>query len=248
MDKKLWKGLLRNPCRWPIVPLCHAPDPTGARTGIPFRSHTHPPRAPFLRGERGRQSNRLNRRPNAASRFDPLVPRHVARSTNRSLLARAPVDVELVLDLDGSIVVGDLAQELAGAVAGAEDDTVVDVEDSGATAGRPDVAGGGDLVLLGVHVTSGPDATAGDGGAGGGGCRGVLAEEVCAGELALHTLVELCPTVVDAAEDSKLVAAGVLEVQVQLTVLVAVGSLGLAANIGLEVIKAEGDDLENVSG
>jgi len=64
----------------------------------------------------------------------------------------------------------------------------------------------------------------------------------------LHTLVELCPTVVDAAEDSKLVAAGVLEVQVQLTVLVAVGSLGLAANIGLEVIKAEGDDLENVSG
>jgi hypothetical protein len=216
-----------------------------ARTGIPFRSHTHPPRAAFLHGRRARQSNRLNRRPNAASPVDPLVPRGFGPfiSANRLLPASAPVEVELVLDLDGGIVVGDLARGLAGPVGGAEDDAVVDVEDSGATAGRPDVAGSGDLVLLGVDAALGPDTAADDRGRGGRGGRSVLAEEICAGELAGNALVELCPAVVDAAEDGELVTTGVLEVQVQLAVLVAVGAGVGGADVGLEAIEAEGDDL-----
>lgn len=168
-------------------------------------------------------------------------------SANRLLLAGAPVEVELVLDLDGGIVVGDLTRCLAGAVAGAEDDAVVDVEDSSATAGRPDVAGSGHLVLLGVNVTVGPDAAADDRGRCCRGGRSVLAEEVGAGELAGDALVELCPAVVDAAEDGELVATGVLEVQVQLAVLVAVGAGVSRADVGLEAIKAKGDDLKRES-
>jgi hypothetical protein len=53
--------------------------------------------------------------------------------------------------------------------------------------------------------------------------------------------------VVDAAEDGELVTTGVLEVQVELAVLVAVCAGVSRADVGLEAIKAEGDDLERMS-
>lgn len=75
-----------------------------------------------------------------------------------------PADVDLLGEGDGGVVVGDLAR--GGSVARREGDAVVDVEDAGGAAGRPDDGGGGDLVLLGVDLAVGPDPAAVDGGAG----------------------------------------------------------------------------------
>src|SRR4029434_2169947 len=116
---------------------------------------------------------------------------------------------DLLGEGDGGVVVGD---EAAGAGVGAgQGDAVVDVEDAGGAARREDVAGGGDLVVLGVDLAVGPDAAAGDGGLRGGGGLRVLAEVVGAVEVARHALVELRVAVVGAVEHRELEAAGVLE-------------------------------------
>lgn len=151
------------------------------------------------------------------------------------------------MDLLGEGNGGIIVSELAGgrAVGAGESNAVVDVEDAVGTAGRVDVAGGGDGVSLGVDLAIGPDAATGDGGLGGGGVAGRLAEVVGRVESASDTGVELGVAVVRAVDDGELEATGVLEVQVELAVLGLVGRVEAGSDVSLELIEAEGDDLAN---
>ena len=76
--------------------------------------------------------------------------------------------MELLVERDGSIVVGQLAGGLC--VLGGQRDAVVDVEDAVAAAGGPDGGRGFDAVLLGVHLAFDELAAADEAGA-----RGLLA-------------------------------------------------------------------------
>ena len=91
-------------------------------------------------------------------------------ATASSLLAGLPVDMNLLGESDGSVVVGDLTE--GGRVAAGQRNAVVDVEDAGGAARRPDHGGSGNcdprlvqglkdvprrswrhtLVLLGVNL------------------------------------------------------------------------------------------------
>lgn len=128
---------------------------------------------------------------------------------SRSLLAGSPVDVDLLGESNGGIIVGDLAD--GGAVGAGERNAVVDVEDAVGAAGREDVARGGDLVRLGVHLALRPDAAARDGRLRGRGCRSVLAEVVRAIEGSGDALVQLGIAVVRALDNGELEPAGVLQ-------------------------------------
>jgi hypothetical protein len=152
--------------------------------------------------------------------------------------------VDLLSEGDGGIVVGDLAG--LGGVAGGEGNAVVDVEDAAGAAGRVDVAGGRDAVGLGVDLAVLPQAAAGDHGLGRGRGRGVLREVVGRVERPGDGRVELGIAVVGAVDNGELEAARVLEVQVQLAVLGVVADDGAGSDVGLEAIKAEGDNLLRV--
>lgn len=78
------------------------------------------------------------------------------------LPARLPLEVELLGESNGGVVVRDDAD--GGGLGAGEADAVVDVEDAVGAAGRVDDRGGGDLVGLGVDLSLGPDASTGDGG------------------------------------------------------------------------------------
>lgn len=160
------------------------------------------------------------------------------------LFAGAPGDVDLLGEGDGGIVVGDLA---AGSAVGAgESNAVVDVEDTAGAARRVDVAGGGDAVGLGIDLAASPDTATGDGGLGGGGGTGVLAEVVGAVEGAGDALFELSIAVVGGLNDGELETRGVLEVQVKLAVLGLLGGAEARSDVGLEAVEAEGDNLFEV--
>ena len=73
--------------------------------------------------------------------------------------------MQLLGEGNGGIVVGQLAGGVL--VRRRERDAVVDVEDTGGAAGRPDDSRGLDLVLLGVHLAQDEVAAAGGGHAGG---------------------------------------------------------------------------------
>jgi hypothetical protein len=163
-------------------------------------------------------------------------------SKSRRLLgAGDPAEVDLLGEGNSSIIVGNLAG-LAGVGAG-ERNAVVDVEDTVRTAGRVDVRRGRDRVRLGVHLTRLPNAAAGDDGLGGGRGAGVLREVVGAEEGACYRLVQLSIAVVGAVDDGELEARWVLEVQVQLAVLGVVRHGGARADVGLEAVKSECDNL-----
>lgn len=122
--------------------------------------------------------------------------------------AGAPEELEVLRELERGIVVGELA---AGVLVGrGERQAVVDVEDALGAARRPDVAGGGDLVDLGVDLAVSPDSAARDGRLRGGGGRSILAEVVGAEEGARDALVELRVAVVRALDSGELEARGVL--------------------------------------
>lgn len=142
---------------------------------------------------------------------------------------------------NSGVVVGDLAD--GGAVAAGERDAVVDVEDAVGAAGRVDVARGRDLVVLGVDLAVGPDAAARDRGPGRGGGAGVLGEVVGAVEGARDAGIQLRVAVVGAVDDGELEAARVAEVQMELAVLGLGGGVVAGADVGLELVEAERDNL-----
>jgi len=65
--------------------------------------------------------------------------------------ATSPFEADFLFELDGGVVVGNLAARLVAG--GCQGDAVVDVEDAGGAAWRPDDGGVFDLVLLGVHLS-----------------------------------------------------------------------------------------------
>lgn len=75
-----------------------------------------------------------------------------------------------------------------------------------------------------------------------GGAR-VLREVVGGQEGAGDAFVQTGPAVVGGVDDGVLESTGVLEVQVDLAVLAAVGGNGAGANVGLELIESISDDL-----
>jgi hypothetical protein len=75
------------------------------------------------------------------------------------------------------------------------------------------------------------------------GLAGVLREVVRRDEAPSHTCVEARPPVVSRVHDGVLEAARVLEVEVELAVLGAVGGDGAGTGVGLELIEAVSDDL-----
>lgn len=75
------------------------------------------------------------------------------------------------------------------------------------------------------------------------GLSGFLGEVVSGDEAARHTVIETRPAVVGGVDDGVLEAARVLEVQVQLAVLGAVGRGGARADVGLELVEAVSNNL-----
>ena len=153
--------------------------------------------------------------------------------------------MDLLGEGDGGIVVGELAE--GAAVGAGEGDAVVDVEDARGAAGAVDVAGSRDLVGLGVDLALGPDTAPGDGGLGGCGVSGGLGEVVGRVEGACHAGLELRVAVVGAVHHGELEPTRVLEVQVQLAVLGLLGRVVTGSDVGLELVEAKGDDLEELA-
>jgi len=157
-------------------------------------------------------------------------------------LARVPDNVDLLRQGDGRIVVRDHAR--GAAVGAGQGDAVVDVEDGvAALAARARVVGGRKVRLLGVDLAVGPNAAARDGGGAGGRVGRVSAEVVGRVEGARDALVELGEAVIGAVGDGEAEAGRVPQAQVQLAVLGAVLDAGAGADVGLEAVEAEGDDL-----
>lgn len=172
------------------------------------------------------------------------VPFHYGPLASRLSPALLPAEVDLLGEGDGSIVVGDGAIGLG--VRGREGDAVVDVEDAVGAARGPDIAARRDPVVLGVDLALGPDAAARDGRLRRRRPRRVLAEEVGAEEGSSHAGVELSVAVVRRLNDGELPARGIAQRQVNLAVLAAVRRPGAGANVGLEAVEAERDDLERL--
>lgn len=170
----------------------------GPRARIPFGFHTRHFRKVLFRVRRKKKEDQASLNPWA----------QCCGRWKSHLFAGAPGDVDLLGEGNGGVVVGDLAD--GSAVAAGEGDAVVDVEDAAGAAGRVDVAGGGDAVGLGVDLARLPDAAACDGGLGGGGGAGVLAEVVGAVKGAGDALLELSVAVVGGLDNGELEAAGVL--------------------------------------
>lgn len=72
--------------------------------------------------------------------------------------------MELLSERNGSVIVGHLAGSSANRAR--QRDAVVDVEDTGAAAGRPDDCRGLDSILLGVHLAEGQRTATSSGHAG----------------------------------------------------------------------------------
>lgn len=174
-----------------------------------------------------------------------MVRRSVANTRKAPNLrlgcARLPRDVNLLGESDGRIVVGELA--VGSAVGAAERNAVVDVQDTGGSARRPDYGSGLDLVLLGVDLAVGEGTATSHGHACSRGLSGILREEVARHEVPFDTLVEACPSVVGSGDDGVLEAAGVLEVQVKLAGAGVVLLADVGTNVGLELVETVGDDL-----
>jgi len=168
----------------------------------------------------------------------PPVVQPVARG---DLLALLPLQVDLVGEGDGGIVVRDLAGSIG--VGRSEGDAVVDVEDTVRAAGAPDDGGSRNGVDLGVDLAGSQAPASREGGAGGGGLRRRLGEEVGGEESTGDAGVELDIAVVGRLEDGKGEATGVLETQVDLAVLGPVRHDGAGPNVGLEPIEAKGHNL-----
>lgn len=148
--------------------------------------------------------------------------------------------MHLLGERDGCVVVGDRAG--GRAVGRSQGNAVVDVQDALGSTWRVDDAGGGDLVVLGVDLAGSPKSTTRNGSSRGGRGGGILGEVVGAQERARDAGVKLGVAVVGAVEHGELEATGVVERQVELAVLGAVGDNSSWADVGLEGIEAEGDD------
>jgi hypothetical protein len=155
-------------------------------------------------------------------------------------LAGPPLHVELLGQCDGGIVVGNGAK--GARVGGSQTDAVVDVEDAVGAARRPDDAGSGDLVLLGVDLAGLPNAATVDADTSSGGGSSILTEVVGTEEVTLGALLEDGIAVIGGLKDGELEAAGVAEVEVQLAVLGALVEGHARTNVGLEGVEAKGDD------
>ena len=107
--------------------------------------------------------------------------------------------------------------------------------------------GGRHGVALRVHLAFGPNAAALDLGARGARGPRVAREEVRREEGARDALLEKCEAVVRRVNDGEGEARGVLEDDVQLAVLGAVHDGGAGADVGLEAVEADGEDLGGVS-
>jgi hypothetical protein len=161
--------------------------------------------------------------------------------TARGALTTTPVDVDLLGQSNGPVVVRDHARGLG--VGAGEGYPVVEVEDGRrSAAGRRHGVGGRHEVLLGVDLAGGPDTAALDAGLGRAGVGGVAAEVVGGEEGAGDAVVQLRVAVVRAVGDGKPVAARIVQRQVQLAVLAAVHDGGAGSDVGLEAIETDGDD------
>lgn len=149
--------------------------------------------------------------------------------------------MHLLCECDGSIVVRKLA--VSSRVGRPQADAVVDVQDAGRAARRPDNSGGLDVVLLGVYLTVGEIASTLGAHAGRGSLAGILGEVVAGDKVAGDALVKTRPAMVGCGHDGVLEATWVLQVQVQLagTRVVLGGDTG--ADVGLELVESVGDDL-----
>lgn len=165
-----------------------------------------------------------------------------ARCLRSTVSAGNPVEVNLLSESDGGIVISDLAR--GGAVGAGQGDTVVDIKNTVSAARGIDVGRSRDGIGLGIDLTLLPDATSGDDGLSGGGGRRILREVVRREEGAGDVSVELGVTMVGTVDDSELEAARVVETQMELAVQSVFGHRCAGSNVGLEVIEAEGDDLQ----
>lgn len=150
--------------------------------------------------------------------------------------ALLPGNVELLSEGNGGIVVGKLSGSVA--LGAGQGNAVVDVEDTGSTAWRPDSSGRFDAVSLGIYLPVLECSTSNCGHAGGRSLAGILREVVGGNEVTSDTLIETSISVVGGVNNGVLKASGILEVQVELAVLAAVRDGSSGANIGLELIKS----------
>jgi hypothetical protein len=120
---------------------------------------------------------------------------------------------------------------------------VVDVQDTILAARTPDGSRRLHTILLRVHLAVEQRAAANSCHARGLRLAGVLAEVVGRDEVSGYAFVEARPPVVGCVYDGVLETAGVLEVEVQLAVLGAVGGGGAWADVCLELVEAVSDDL-----
>ena len=121
--------------------------------------------------------------------------------------------------------------------------TVVNIQDAILATWAPNRRCRLHLIRLGVHESIGERTAARHGHARRLRLAGVLAEVVRRDEAAGYAGVETCPAVVGGFDNGVLETAGVLEVQVQLAVLGAVGGRSAGADIGLEGVEAVGYNL-----
>jgi len=152
--------------------------------------------------------------------------------------ASAPLDAELLFKLDGSIIVGDFTGTVGWA---SKSDSVVDVEDSVGSAWGPDHGLVLDGILLGVSLSSLVLGST-EGCAGHGSLLGSLGEVVGGDEVGSDTWVKTDVSVISGLHDGHLVASWVSQSQVELAILLLIGSVGSRTLNGLELIETKGDD------
>jgi len=152
--------------------------------------------------------------------------------------AAAPLDAELLLKLDGSIIVGNFTSTVGWA---SKSNSVVDVEDSVGSAWGPDHGLVLDGILLGVGLAvlvlrSAKSCT------GHGSLLGSLGEVVGGDEVGSDTRVKTDVSVVGGLHDGHLISSWVSQTQVKLAILLLIGSVGSWALNGLELIETKGDN------
>lgn len=119
--------------------------------------------------------------------------------------------MDLVSEGNSSVVIRNFAG--GAAVCARKGDAVVDIKDTGSTARGEDKASSGDLVVLGIDLTSGPDSASSNGSLRGGGCSSILREIVGGEEGSSNASVKLGVTVIGAIDYGELEAAWIIEGQ-----------------------------------
>lgn len=196
---------------------------------------------------RPRPDTSINMNPTHIQRTVP--PEHDAPLPTLRLPPSAlkPLNVNLLRQGQRLVVIRNHARGLG--VIARQRHTVIDIQSVRPPAARrPHHLGGRHGVALRVHLAHGPDAAALDAGAGGARGVGVAREEVGRQKVALDVLLEEREAVVDRIDDGEGEARRVVELDVQLAVLRVFREGGVRADVGLEAVEADGEDLRSVSG